>query len=158
LIEGEARDGVRRVFSDSWKLLHLVDRSRETPVVSIHHSLCCGVEISCAHVIAEALPDPQNVIFGSAGECSEIRKSAEPFVVIGNDGGDLSLLEHELRDEDGVWVARSAPGEVAAMAAIPAEKRAAERANVFRRNHSFAERRTQNAQRPTSNSELSVER
>jgi hypothetical protein len=49
------------------------------------------------------------------------------------------------------------PREVAAVAAIPAEKRAAKRANVFRRNHCSAERRTPNVQRPTSNSELSVE-
>ena len=68
------------------------------------------------------------------------------------------MLEHELRDEDGVWVARSAPGEVSAIAAIPAEKRAAKRANVVRRNHSSAERPTPNPQRPTPNSELSVER
>ena len=68
------------------------------------------------------------------------------------------MLEHELGNEDGVRVARLAPREVAAVVAIPAEKRVAKCANVFRRNHSFAERRTPNAERPTSNSELSVER
>jgi len=138
---------VRGVSAESWKLLHLLDRSRETSAVLIHDGLCAGVQISCAGVIAEALPRAQDIIFRSASERSEIRKSAEPFIVIRNDSGNLSLLEHELRDEDGVWVARSAPREVAAVAAIPAEKRAAKRANVFRRNHSFAERRTPNAQR-----------
>ena len=149
---------MRGVFSESWKLLHLLDWSRETSAVSIHDGLCAGVQISCARLIAETLPRTQDVIFRSASERSEIRKSAEPFIIIRNDSGDLSLLEHELGNEDGVWVARSAPREVAAVAAIPAEKRAAKRANVFRRNHCSAERRTPSAKRPTSNSELSVKR
>ena len=55
--------------------------------------------------------------------------------MIRNDGGDLRLLEHELRDEDGVWVARSTPGEVPAMAAIPVEERTLKRANVLWRGH-----------------------
>src|SRR5207244_12932357 len=125
LIESEAADGVRGVFPDSWKLLHLLDRSRETSAVSIHDGLCGGVQISRAHVIAEALPCAQHIVFGSASQCSKIREAAEPFIVIRNDGGDLSLLEHELRDEDGVWVARSAPMEVAAVAAIRTEEAAA---------------------------------
>ena len=125
--------------------------------MSIYDGPCGGMKISRASVVAEALPRVQDVIFGSSRQCGKIGETAEPLIVIKNDGGNLSLLEHELRNEDGVWVARSAPGEIAAVVAIPAEKRTPERANVFRRNHSFAERRTPNAQRPTSNSELSVE-
>ena len=68
LIESEAADGVRGVFPDSWKLLHLLDRSRETSAVSIHDGLCGGVQISRAHVIAEALPCAQHIVFGSASQ------------------------------------------------------------------------------------------
>lgn len=153
MIEGERGDGARGVSAESWKLLQLLDRLRKTSAVSIHDGLCGGVQISGARVIAEALPRAQDVIFRSASERSEIRKSAEPFIVIRNDSGDLSLLEHELRNEDGVWVARFAPRQVAAVATIPAEKKAAKRANVFRTNHPFAERRTPNVQRPTLNPE-----
>src|SRR5207247_5192411 len=87
-----------------------------------------------------------------------IRETVQPLVVIRDHCCNLSLLEHELRDENGVRVARSAPREIASVATIPVEKRAAECANVFQRHRTSAERRTPNAQRPTSNSELSVDR
>ena len=55
----------------------------------------------------------------------------QPFIIIGNYRGDLSLLEHEFGDENGVRIADLAPWEVPAMTAKPAEKRAAKRRNVF---------------------------
>ena len=78
------------------------------------------MKISCARVIAEALPDAQDIIFRSASQRREIGKLAEPLVVIRDDSGDLSLLEHELGDKDCVWVARLAPRKIAAVAAKPA--------------------------------------
>jgi hypothetical protein len=40
-------------------------------------------------------------------------------VIIRYDGGDLRLLQHELGDEDCIRIDGSAPGKIAAMAAIP---------------------------------------
>jgi hypothetical protein len=54
----------------------------------------------------------------------------EPFIIIRNYRGDLSLLEHEFGHENGIRIAGLAPREVTAMTAKPAEKRAAERSKV----------------------------
>jgi hypothetical protein len=66
LIECESGYGVRRVFPDPWEFAHLLDCTREAPAASIHNHRCCGVEISRARVIAEALPCAEHVIFAGA--------------------------------------------------------------------------------------------
>ena len=130
-MEGKAGKGVRGVSPDAGELPHLVDCPRELSAMSIHDRFCCGVEISRASVIAEALPCPKHLIFRSARKGWEIRKCVQPLVVIRYDGSDLRLLEHELGDEDCVRIARAAPREMTSMAAIPLEKRAAKSANVW---------------------------
>jgi hypothetical protein len=47
-------------------------------------------------------------------------------VIIGLHPDDLSLLQHELGDQDVVRVPGAAPGEIAAVTAEPAEQSAAE--------------------------------
>src|SRR5207247_10850440 len=88
----------------------------------MYDGLCGGMKISRAGVIAEALPRPEHVIFGSASQRRKIGETAEPLIVIRDHGRDLRLLEHELRNEDGVWVASAAAGRSAAVAAKPAGK------------------------------------
>ena len=80
-------------------------------------------------------------------------------MIIRDHGGDLRLLEHELGNEDCVRIAGPAPGEIAPMPTIPANKRAAKNGKVFWRCHGFgSERPTPNAERPMPNSELSIGR
>jgi len=45
-----------------------------------------------------------------------------------DDHGDAGLLEHYFRDPDGVSVAAVSPGQIAAVARVPLEQRAADRA------------------------------
>ena len=78
-----------------------------------------GVQISRPSVIAEALPRVEYVIFASATKRGKIGKAATPFIEIRNDGPDLCLLKHELGNEDRVRIARPAPWQIAAVAAIP---------------------------------------
>ena len=52
-------------------------------------------------------------------------------MIIRYDRGDLGLLEHEFGDEDCVRIASPAPGKIAAVAAVPAQKRPAECTNVL---------------------------
>jgi hypothetical protein len=61
-------------------------------------------------------------------------ETAEPLIIIRDNGGNLGLLEHELGDEDGVGIASLAPGEGAPVTAIPTKKRATEDAKVWSRN------------------------
>jgi hypothetical protein len=52
-------------------------------------------------------------------------------MIIRDDGGDLRLLEHELGNEDSVWIAGPAPWEIAAVTREPAKKKVLEGANFF---------------------------
>ena len=62
--------------------------------MSIDHGPCGGVKVSCPSVIAEALPCVEHLTFTSTSQCGKIRETAQPFIVIRDYGGDLSLLEH----------------------------------------------------------------
>jgi len=62
LIKGKAGYGMRGVFADSGKLSHLLDSAWEISAMSIDNRFCCGVEISRASVIAEALPRAKHLI------------------------------------------------------------------------------------------------
>ena len=138
---------MRGVFPDSRKLSHLLDSTGEFSVMSIHNGFCGGVEISRASVIAEALPRAKHLVFRSARQGGEIRKPAKPLVIIRNHSRDLRLLQHELGNEDCVRIAGPAPGQIAPVATIPANKRVAKNGKVFWRCHCLAA----NVQRPTLN-------
>jgi len=64
------------------------------------------------------------------------------------------LLKHELGDEDGIGIAGAAPGQVATVAPIPAQKSALECANICGRCHGLKA----NVQRPTLNVQLSIQK
>jgi hypothetical protein len=49
------------------------------------------------------------------------------------------LLEHELRNEDGVGIASAAPWEIAALFSIPAKEGATKRGGVRKRIHGDGE-------------------
>ena len=95
-----------------------------------HHRM----QVASSRVIAEALPRVQDVTFRSPGQGGEIWEAAEPLIIIRDNGGNPSLLEHELGDEDGVGIASLAPGKGAAMAAIPIHQGRAE--FIFLESHS----------------------
>ena len=75
---------------------------------------CRAVERKRAPVVAEALPLDDDVGRRCGRERLDGRPSLEPALVAWDDAIDLRLLEHHLRDEDRVRVARSAPRQVAA--------------------------------------------
>jgi len=102
--------------------------------MSIHDNSSGGVQIARPCVITEALPRVEDVIFRSSSQRGEMGKTAEPLIIIRDNGGNLGLLEHELGDEDGIGIASLAPGEGAPVTAIPTKKRATEDAEVWSRN------------------------
>jgi hypothetical protein len=126
LFEGERGNGIRGISANSGELLNRGQVFRENAGVLFRYGNRCRPQISGAGVVAEALPGVQDVIFGSSGERGEIGEAAKPLFIIGDDGGDLGLLEHELGDEDRVRIGSAAPGKIAGVLAIPGEKRAPE--------------------------------
>jgi hypothetical protein len=132
LMKSKSRDRVRRIAANARQLTNRRDVAGKDPPVSILHNLRGGMKIPGAVVIAEALPGVENIVLRSAGDRSEIREAAKPFIIIRDYGGDLGLLKHELGDENRVGIAGFAPRQIAAVAAKPAEEGPAKRTNVPR--------------------------
>ena len=110
LMKSKSRDCVRRIAANARQFANRRDIAGKDSPVSILHDLGGGMKIPGAVVIAEALPGVENIVLGSAGDRSEIRESAKPFIIIRDYGGDLGLLKHELGYEDRVRIAGFSPG------------------------------------------------
>ena len=151
LIEREGCYGVGGVFTDSRKLLHLLNRTRKAAATSVHDSRRGDVKISCASIVTKPLPGSKHVGVTTASECREVRKPAKPLIVIRDYSRDLGLLKHELRDNNAIRVASAAPGQVTTVAAIPVEQRAVERTKVLACYHDS--QATLNVQHQTRNAE-----
>ena len=154
MTESERCNRMCSVLPDSGELLHLDDCPREPSLVSLHNSPGCATKIAGASVVPEALPRVQYLVFIGASQRAEIGKPAEPLFIIRDYSCDLSLLEHDLGDEDRVRIACTAPGEIAAVTAIPAEKRSLESAYGSSGFHDSKS----NVQRPTLNVQLSIQK
>ena len=55
----------------------------------------------------------QNVGLGGVSKRADRGKPAPPPSIVRHNRGGPGLLEHDFRDQDGVRVARAAPGEIA---------------------------------------------
>lgn len=72
-------------------------------------------------VVAKARPESERLGEGGGREGGKGRELFDPAVVIGNDGCDLGLLQHDLGDPYPVGIVRMPPGEVAFVSGVPAE-------------------------------------
>ena len=68
LVKRQTGDGMGCVFSNSWELLHFLDRSRKAFAVPLYDGHSGGVKISCTRVIPKPLPRVEHVVFASARE------------------------------------------------------------------------------------------
>ena len=122
---GDAENGGSGVAADAGESERGFLRSRKFTGVEADDFFCCAMEIARAGVIAEAGPGFEDGRFGSASESADGGKSGEETLVVGEDGGDAGLLEHDFRNPDAVGVAGGAPGESALVGVEPGEKTAA---------------------------------
>jgi len=122
LIERETRDGIRRVATNPGKRLKWGHVSRASSPVFCQNGLGRGVQIARASVVTKPLPGVQNIALRSASQRVKIRKAPEPSIVIGQNAGNLSLLKHEFGNENCIRVPRVTPGQIAAMAVVPAKQ------------------------------------
>ena len=139
LVEGECGYGVRSVAADSRKSPHRIHRPGESAAMFGHDDFCGGAEIASPSVVPQSLPGMENFPLGGRGERGKIWEAPHPFIIIKDNGSDLSLLEHDLGDEDSVGMARATPGKITAVFTIPGEEDAAERGGVRKMIHAYGE-------------------
>src|ERR1019366_2331969 len=88
-------------------------------------------------IVAQSAPCGQHGVLRSRGERLHIRKTFEENPVVFKHGGHARLLQHDFAEPDAVGIASSAPGKVAALLVVPAEKRAPETTEILSRSGGF---------------------
>ena len=84
-----------------------------------------GVEVTGAGIVAEALPEPEDVLLRGVGQGADVGEALEEAVVIVHPLRHAGLLEDDLGNPDAVGVAGVAPGQRAAVRVVPPAERAA---------------------------------
>src|SRR5262249_41412697 len=88
------------------------------------------VQMMRAPIIAETAPVLERAVDRRFRERAHVGKARNETLVVRNDGRDLSLLQHDLREPDPVRVARALPREVmAAVLALPRNQTRGERSS-----------------------------
>ncbi|MEY2599668.1 MAG: hypothetical protein RLZZ142_1927, partial [Verrucomicrobiota bacterium] len=137
-VECEGGDGSGGVGADSREGGEVFGVLGEAALEAFEDGLGGAVEVARAGVVAQALPEGEDVLLGGACEGFEGGKALHPAGEEGQDGGDLGLLEHELAHEDGVGGGVCAPGELASVGEEPRAELAANHLCLGRRRKIIA--------------------
>ena len=108
--------------ADAGQFEYLFELARKFAVMFFDDDLRGAMQVAAARVIAEAAPVREHLLFGRGGECGDGRERCDEALVIGDDGGDLRLLQHDLGQPHTVGI-RALPGQVvAAVRALPGDQ------------------------------------
>ncbi|EAU63217.1 conserved hypothetical protein [Stigmatella aurantiaca DW4/3-1] len=120
--EGNGGHGPRRVAAEAGQGEQVL-RGGGKPSSEVRDDLLGGaVEVARARVVAKAPPRGEHVIQGGRRQGPHRGKARQEPLPVGNDGGHLGLLQHDLAEPDGVGVARAAPGQIPLLPAIPGQQ------------------------------------
>ena len=103
LVECEGHNSRSRVGSDAGKSAQEVEVARNTASKLRDNGLRRAMQVACAGVVAKALPVLHDIHFRRSCEGCDIGKPLHPSLKIRLHGGDRRLLEHELRNQNGIW-------------------------------------------------------
>ena len=123
-IEGDARHGRGGVRADARKGADLIVGCGErAPFGDLPGGT---MQVAGTGIVAESRPEGEDVRLGGGGEQFDGGEAGEEALIVRDDGCGAGLLEHDFAQPDRIRIAGGAPGQVAAAAAVPGEKRAAE--------------------------------
>lgn len=129
-VVGDGGDGTGGVSADPRELQQVGDVVGDVAGVVGDDGFGGGVEVAGAAVVAQALPEGEYFLFVGVGEVLDGGAGGDEAGEVGQDGGDLGLLEHGFADQGVVGVGGlagfGAPGEVAAVDVVPGEEASAE--------------------------------
>ena len=99
----------------------------------LHHCPCRVQQVAATGIVAEPLPELEDLRFVCARQRDEIRIGCHPPREVGQHRLDLGLLKHELRDQHLIGVVILAPGQPAGVDRKPVRQQpAAERLPALR--------------------------
>ncbi len=114
----DRRDRAGGVRPDAGHAAQLARKAWQCACECRRDRLCTCVQVARARVVAEPGPRGEHVVERRRGERVHRRKLRHPPLPVGNHGLDARLLQHDLADPDRVGIARTAPGQVAAVTLV----------------------------------------
>lgn len=132
LAKGEGGDCPSGIASDAREVSELLETGWEAAFMVVEDCLGGFLEVADPVIVSETFPSLEELRLGRCGEGGEVGKAGEkllesPVLAHGSDGG---LLQHDLRDENGVGIGGLAPRVVFAVGFEPAQEGTAEGAGV----------------------------
>ena len=119
-VEGDGADGGSRVIPHPFQRTDAFQRRRKA--AEGNDLLGCGMQVPSPAVIAEALPEPQDLVLRGGGQVIHRRETRHEALPVGHALGDARLLEDDFAEPDGVRVPRPAPRQVTPVLPVPAEQ------------------------------------
>ncbi len=136
---GDRRHRRRRIGTDARQRRQHRLVVGKSAAVHRSHRLRALVQISRAAVVAEPGPGDEHIVDAGARKRLDRRPAPQELEVVGNDRLDHGLLQHDLAEPHPVgigllsrWIS---PGQIAALAVVPFEKRHGHAR--FRARHTF---------------------
>ena len=129
---GDAGDGSRGVGTDAGQLAQFGSRSRQVALGVAGHKLRGFLQHASAAIVAQPAPQAQHHLLRSQSQRAEGGESLKKLLVALNDHGHTRLLQHDLRNPDGIGITAAPPGQVALVALIPLQQPGAQLDDLLR--------------------------
>ena len=94
-VVGDGANSAGGGAANARQCLQLFDTVGENTIEFAANNLCGFMQIAGAGVVAEPCPLVQYLVEWRGGQCINIGVSATHALEVGNDGADLSLLQHD---------------------------------------------------------------
>jgi hypothetical protein len=122
LVECDAGNGARRVSSNPWQIKKVFKFGREFAPVLVQNHACGALQVSSPAVVSQPSPSRQDGGFGRFGQGPNIGKLPQEALIVGKNGPNLGLLQHDLGNPDPVGRRMGAPRKLALMMLIPVQE------------------------------------
>ena len=126
-IESDGGNGRRGIGANTGQRTQSSNFAREFAGMSLDHDAGAGMQVAGARVIAESLPELQNLVERGCGQRPNIGPTCHESVEIWADSRHRRLLQHDLAEPDAVGIGlhsgRRPPRQIAAMAVVPGKQR-----------------------------------
>lgn len=120
LIERDGGDRSRGIAANARKLHQTFDGARKFAVQVVDDPVGGFVQQVASAVVSQSGPEREHVGSIGAGQVLDGWKTLEESQIVGDHGGHLGLVQHQLGDELCVGIVLTAPpGQIPAMASVP---------------------------------------
>ena len=123
--EGDAGDGGCRIVPHARQQQQPLRSAGQLPAQLLDDVAGGLMEVAGASVVAHPLPGLEHPVQVRFGQGLHRGEGGQEAVVVGQDGLNARLLQHDLSDPDGVRVLGVSPGEVSPVALVPGQEQSA---------------------------------